>query len=126
MPRGSAAVALRLSMIVGQSPGSDSRLYEEKIAGYRNFINKLWNASRFVLLQCEQAGIDPKTITKLPAADQLSLADRALIHALEVLVEDVTRGLEKYELSDVGEKIYAFVWDYFCDWYLELSKGNAN
>ncbi|TSC58368.1 MAG: valyl-tRNA synthetase ValS [Candidatus Peregrinibacteria bacterium Greene0416_19] len=120
------ADALRLSMIVGQSPGADSRLYEEKIAGYRNFVNKLWNASRFVLLQCEQAGIDPRSITQLPKGAQLSLADRALLHALECLIEDVSDGLTHYRLSEVGERLYSFVWDYFCDWYLELSKGSAN
>ncbi len=120
------ADALRLSMIVGQSPGADSRLYEEKIAGYRNFINKLWNASRFVLLQCEQAGIDPMTIETLPEASSLSLADQAVLHASEVLIEEVTAGLEKYSLSEVGDKLYSFVWDYFCDWYLELSKGTSN
>lgn len=121
------ADALRLSMIVGQSPGADSRLYEEKIAGYRNFINKLWNASRFVLMQCEQAGVDPSTIKELPEASQLSLADRALLHALDHdLVRDVTAGLEEYRLSETGERLYSFVWDFFCDWYLELSKGSAN
>lgn len=120
------ADALRLSMIVGQSPGNDSRLYEEKIAGYRNFINKLWNASRFVLMQCEQAKVDPRTITKLPEVSELSLADRAILHASEVLIEDVTKGLEEYRLSEAGERLYSFTWDYFCDWYLELSKGTAN
>ncbi|MFH1444795.1 MAG: valine--tRNA ligase [Candidatus Peregrinibacteria bacterium] len=120
------ADALRLAMIVGQSPGNDFRLYEEKIGGYRNFINKLWNASRFVLMQCEKAGIDPSSITKLPDLASLSLADRAVLHASEVLIEDATKGLEEYRLSDVGERLYAFVWDFFCDWYLELSKGNAN
>ncbi len=119
--------ALRLSMIVGQSPGADSRLYEEKIAGYRNFVNKLWNASRFILLECEKAGVDPHSITQLPELGSLSLADRALLHALDVeLVRDVSRGLTDYRLSEVGERLYSFVWDYFCDWYLELSKGEAN
>ncbi len=67
-------------MIVGQSPGADSRLYEEKIAGYRNFINKLWNASRFVLMQCEAAGIDPREIEDGELRiENLSLADKALI-----------------------------------------------
>lgn len=121
------ADALRLSMIVGQSPGADSRLYEEKIAGYRNFVNKLWNASRFILLQCEEQKIDPKTITSLPKRSELSLADRALLHALDVvLTEDVTKALAEYRLSEVGERLYSFLWDYFCDWYLELSKGEAN
>ncbi len=120
------ADALRLSMIVGQSAGADSRLYEEKIAGYRNFINKLWNASRFVLLQCEEAGIDPAMIDKLPENASLSLADRAVLHASEILIADVTKGLSAYSLSEAGDKLYSFVWDYFCDWYLELSKGTAN
>ena len=120
------ADALRLSMIVGQSPGNDSRLYEEKIAGYRNFVNKLWNASRFVLMKCEEMKTDPSTITSLPKAADLSLADRALLHGLEILIEDVTKGLTEYRLSESGERLYAFVWEYFCDWYLELSKGTAN
>ena len=121
------ADALRLSMIVGQSPGADSRLFEEKIAGYRNFVNKLWNASRFVLMKCEEAKADPGKIEdgKLIMGN-LSLADRALLHALELLLADVTEGLEHYRLSEAGERIYSFVWDYFCDWYLELSKGTAN
>ncbi len=121
------ADALRLSMIVGQSPGTNSRLYEEKIAGYRNFINKLWNASRFVLMQCEQAKIDPVTVERGTwNVKSLSLADRALLHSLNVLVKEVSDGITQYRLSEVGEKLYSFVWDYFCDWYLELSKGEAN
>ncbi len=119
------ADALRLSMIVGQSAGNDARLYEEKIAGYRNFINKLWNASRFVLMQCEQKGIDPKD-ANFTSNVSLSLADRALVSHLQVLIDDVTEGLHKYNLSEVGERLYAFIWDFFCDWYLELSKGEAN
>lgn len=121
------ADALRLSMIVGQSPGNDMKLYEEKIAGYRNFVNKLWNASRFVLLQCEQAGVNPH---ELSAASfelrALSLADRALLSSLQQLIDDVTEAIREYRLSETGERLYAFTWNYFCDWYLELSKGNAN
>ncbi len=121
------ADALRLSMIVGQSPGADSRLYEEKIAGFRNFINKLWNASRFVLMQCEEAKINP---AKLSAdsfqLSELSLADKALLHALDEVTADVEKGLQEYRLSETGDRMYSFVWDYFCDWYLELSKGSAN
>ena len=119
--------ALRMSMIVGQSPGNDQKLYEEKIAGYRNFINKLWNASRFVLMQCETAGVTPAEVESGKwNVDDLSLADRALLSALQELIDDVTQGLDTYRLSDTGEKLYSFVWDYFCDWYLELSKGDAN
>jgi valyl-tRNA synthetase len=122
------ADALRLSMIVGQSPGNDSKLYEEKIAGYRNFINKLWNASRFVLMQCPsqqrfENRCDPDSAI---FESRLRLADRAVLHALQELVKDVTDGLTHYRLSEVGERLYSFVWDYFCDWYLELSKGEVN
>ncbi|HVW66327.1 MAG TPA: valine--tRNA ligase [Candidatus Peribacteraceae bacterium] len=121
------ADALRLSMIVGQSPGADSRLYEEKIAGYRNFINKLWNASRFVLMQCESAGIDPAEIENGKwKMENLSIADRALQSKMQTLVAEVSDGLTNYRLSETGEKLYSFVWDFYCDWYLELSKGNAN
>lgn len=120
------ADALRLSMIVGQSPGKDSRLYDEKIAGYRNFINKLWNASRFVLMQCSDAGVTPGAVQFDASNVELSLADRALLSALQELVDDTTKGLADYRLSEVGEKLYSFVWDYFCDWYLELSKGESN
>ncbi|ALM10117.1 MAG: valyl-tRNA synthetase [Candidatus Peribacter riflensis] len=120
------ADALRLSMIVGQSPGNDFRLYEEKIAGYRNFINKLWNASRFVLMQCEKAGVDPKGVGKGLVLGNLSVADCALLSSLQGLIEDVTQGLKEYRLSEAGERLYSFVWDYFCDWYLELSKGESN
>ena len=121
------ADALRMSMIVGQSPGNDQKLYEEKIAGYRNFINKLWNASRFVLMQCEAAGLQPSEVESGKwKVDNLSLADRAILSSLQDLIDDVTTGLQDYRLSDTGERLYSFTWDYFCDWYLELSKGEAN
>ncbi len=119
------ADALRLSMIVGQSPGNDSRLFEEKIGGYRNFVNKLWNASRFVLMKCEEAGLRPAEVASSKLQVE-SLADRALLSELQSLVDDVTKGLSEYRLSEVGERLYSFTWDFFCDWYLELSKGSAN
>lgn len=121
--------ALRMSMIVGQSPGNDQKLYEEKIAGYRNFINKLWNASRFVLITCEEAGVDPQVVggRELEVGSKdLSLADKALLSSLQDLITDVTDGMANYRLSETGERLYSFTWDYFCDWYLELSKGEAN
>jgi len=119
------ADALRMSMIVGQSPGNDFRLYEEKIGGYRNFINKLWNASRFVLMQCEQAKVDPHAHFHIEYPT-LSLPDKAVLSELQDLIADVTEGLEAYRLSQTGERLYSFVWDYFCDWYLEISKDASN
>ncbi|MBI5156046.1 valine--tRNA ligase [Candidatus Peregrinibacteria bacterium] len=117
------ADALRLSLTLGQGAGADSRLYDEKIAGYRNFVNKLWNASRFVLMQCETIGVNPHTVTTYEVK---SLADKALHTALQRVIRDVTKCLEEYRLSEAGERLYGFVWDYFCDWYLELSKGEPN
>ena len=123
------ADSLRLSLIVGQSPGNDTRMYEDRIVGYRNFVNKIWNASRFVLITCEAAGKSPaewKVESGKWKVEELSLADLALLSQLQGLIEDVTKGLEEYRLSEVGERLYSFVWDFFCDWYLELSKGEAN
>ncbi len=117
------ADALRMAMIVGQSPGADAKLYDEKIAGYRNFVNKLWNACRFILLECEKAGIDPRAVDDVEAK---SLADKALTQELGALIGDVTKGIEEYRLSETGERLYAFTWDFLCDWYLELSKGEPN
>jgi valyl-tRNA synthetase len=117
------ADALRLSMVVGQSPGADSRLYEEKIAGQRNFINKLWNASRFVLLTCEKEGLDPHAPWH---GTPRSLADQWLAHGLSELVRSTTASLEAYRLSEAADTLYAFTWNEFCDWYLELSKGEPN
>jgi len=119
------ADALRMSMIVGQSPGNDFRLYEEKIGGYRNFINKLWNASRFVLMQCEKAEVDPHAHFNI-SYPTLSLPDKAVLSELQDLITDATEGLETYRLSQTGERLYSFVWDYFCDWYLEISKNESS
>lgn len=136
------ADSLRLSLIVGQSPGNDTRMYEDRIVGYRNFVNKLWNASRFVLMKCEDEGVDVHGVSgsgirnpesgpssssgRNPESGGMSLADRALQSSLEKLIQDVTEGLNDYRLSEVGERLYSFIWDYFCDWYLELSKGETN
>ncbi len=117
------ADALRLSMVVGQGAGADSKLYEEKIAGYRNFVNKLWNASRFVLMECEKAGFNPHERVDPKAK---SLADKWLTEATSKVITDVTESLEHYRLSEAGDRLYAFTWNEFCDWYLELSKGESN
>jgi len=119
------ADALRLSMIVGQSPGNDSRLYEEKIEGYRNFVNKLWNASRFVLMQCEQAGVDPKNIIDIDL-NKASETDKAILSILQHQIDHSIELFNLYFLSQLGEELYGLVWNTFCDWYLELSKSNSN
>lgn len=113
--------AVRLSLVVGSSPGNDIRLYEEKIASYRNFVNKLWNGSRFVLMNLEEKDFNAKIDLK-----NLSRADKWILHRLNQLIEKSSKGLDKYNLSEVGTGIYDFFWGEFCDWYLEMSKVNPN
>jgi len=112
------ADALRMSMVIGNTPGNDMRLYEEKIQGYRNFTNKLWNASRFVLGILEEKGI--KSESKI---DKLSDADQWILGKLNNVIQTVDKGLEEFRINEVGQTLYDFLWNDFCDWYLELSKG---
>lgn len=114
------ADALRMSMVIGNSPGNDMRLYEEKIKGYRNFTNKLWNASRFVLSTLEEKGIkeEPKIDYK-----KLSDADQWILKKLNNTIEMADGALMHYKIDVAGIYLYSFLWDDFCDWYLELSKG---
>ena len=114
------ADALRMSMVIGNSPGNDMRLYEEKIKGYRNFTNKLWNASRFVLGTFEEKGI-----TQAPAFDlgTLSDADQWILGKLNRVIAEADEALNNYKISEAGQMLYDFLWNDFCDWYLELSKG---
>lgn len=116
------ADALRLSLVIGSTPGNDMRLYEEKIAGYRNFINKIWNASRFVLMNVGEENLS----NELAADDINSFADKWIMTLLQNLISEVTEDLEKHRYSDAGNKIYEFLWSNLCDWYLEISKGSVN
>lgn len=112
--------ALRLSMVIGSTPGNDLRLYEEKIAGYRNFVNKIWNASRFSLMNVEEEDLKTKFD---PKKHIISKADKWIITKLQYLIKDTTGNMDKYHFSDAGTKIYNFTWGELCDWYVELSKG---
>ncbi len=113
----SGADALRVSLLIGISPGNDSRFYTEKLEGGRNFVNKLWNISRFVLSQVEvvghvaEADLNPQT-----------LADRWVLSEFHVLQQEVTDHLDAYEFSQAGEKLRNFTWSVFADWYLEIAK----
>ena len=110
--------ALRMNMVTGNSPGNDMRFYVERCEAMRNFANKLWNASRYVLMNL---GEDAKN--ELPAADKLEIADKWVLSKLNTLIAEVTENLEKYELGVAVQKIYDFVWDTYCDWYIELTKA---
>ena len=110
------ADTLRFSLINGVAPGSDMRFSDEKIEGARNFMNKIWNASRFVLLNAED-----KEITDISKC-KLTAADKWIITKLNKTVKDVTVNMEKYEMGIALSNLYDFVWNDFCDWYIELTK----
>jgi len=111
--------ALRLSMIMGATPGNDMRLYEEKIAGYRNFINKIWNSSRFALMNLTEEDLKKEFST----ADIKTTADKWILSELNRLIKQTNTNIEKFRFSEAGTEIYEFFWSKFCDWYLEFSKG---
>ena len=111
------ADSLRLSLITGVAPGNDTRFTEGKVEASRNFINKIWNASRFVLMNAK--GVDvPKDLTGI----KLTPADRWIISRLMATIREVTVSLEKYDLGIAADKLTSLAWDDFCDWYIELSK----
>ena len=110
--------ALRMNMVTGNSPGNDMRFYVERCEAMRNFANKLWNASRYVMMNIAEG----KAYT-LPAADKLEIADKWVLSKLNTLIGEVTENMEKYELGVAIQKIYDFVWDIYCDWYIELTKA---
>lgn len=110
------ADALRFTLATGNSPGNDMRFYTERVEASRNFANKIWNASRFVLMNLNiEDG-------NLPAPDKLKTEDKWILHRYNELVREVTENLDKYELGIAVQKLYDFIWDEFCDWYIELVK----
>ena len=113
------ADALRFTLITGNAPGNDMRFYWERVKASRNFANKIWNASRFIMMNIDKA--DPAAIDAV-TGDQLTLADRWILSKCNTLVKDVTENMEKYELGIAADKIYSFLWEEFCDWYIEMVK----
>ena len=111
------ADALRFMLATGNSPGNDMRFIEEKVASSRNFANKLWNAARFILMNIQGQNVD------LTLPDTLMLEDKWILSKLNTLAKDVTENLEKFELGLAVQKLYDFIWDNFCDWYIELCKS---
>lgn len=110
------ADALRFSLAMGNSPGNDMRFYWEKVEAYRNFANKIWNASRFVMMNLEGGSILPIKECNLDAADKWILS------RFNGAVREVTENMEKYELGMAAQRLYDFMWSEFCDWYIELTK----
>jgi valyl-tRNA synthetase len=116
------ADATRLSLVIGSTPGNDSKLSEEKIAGYRNFTNKLWNISRFVL---GAIGSQGRRVAGSQRPQGVTLADRWILSRLEMTVVSVTKKLGAHEFSAAGEELRDFTWNDFADWYLEIAKIQA-
>ena len=115
------ADALRLTLVLGSTPGNDMRFSDEKIKASRNFANKLWNATRFVMMNLPEdfeAG--------LPAAEHLDLSDKWILSTLNNLARTVTDNLDKFELGLAAQKVQDFIWEVYCDWYIEIAKVRLN
>ena len=110
------ADALRLTLITGNAPGNDMRFYWERVEASRNFANKVWNASRFIMMNIEKAPAGEAKLTDLTAADKWILSK------VNDLAKEVTENMDKYELGIALQKVYDFVWEEFCDWYIEMVK----
>ena len=115
------ADALRFTVITGNAPGNDMRFYWERVEASRNFANKIWNASRFIMMNMDNAGVSDEEIAKV-TLDDLTMADKWIVAKANQLVRDVTDNMEKYELGVAADKIHNFLWDEFCDWYIEMVK----
>jgi valyl-tRNA synthetase len=110
------ADALRLSLVTGNAPGNDMRFYWERVESSRNFANKIWNASRFIMMNLDKA--DSTEV----ALDALAPADKWILSKVNTLAKDVTENMENYDLGVAVQKIYDFIWEEFCDWYIEMAK----
>ncbi len=111
------ADALRLTLITGNAPGNDMRFYTERVEASRNFANKVWNASRFIMMNMEE---DEEASPEMPQG--LEPADQWILSRFNDVVKEVTDNMEKYELGIAVQKVYDFLWDEFCDWYIEMVK----
>ncbi|HZJ78664.1 MAG TPA: valine--tRNA ligase [Clostridia bacterium] len=110
------ADALRFTLATGNSPGNDMRFSDDKVESSRNFANKLWNAARFILMNLSENEPNPHI------HENISLEDKWILSRVNSLVKEVTENLEKFELGIAVQKLYEFIWDVFCDWYIELAK----
>ena len=111
------ADALRLTLMTGNAPGNDMRFYWEKVEASRNFANKIWNASRFIMMNLEG-----KTVTEPENLNDLCAEDKWILSHLNTVIREATENMEKYELGIAVQKVYDFLWDELCDWYIEMAK----
>ena len=111
------ADALRLTLMTGNAPGNDMRFYWERVESSRNFANKIWNASRFIMMNLEG-----KTVTAPEDLNALCNEDKWILSRLNTVIRDVTENMDKYELGIAVQKVYDFLWDELCDWYIEMAK----
>ena len=109
------ADALRFNLITGNSPGNDMRFYTERCEAMRNFANKIWNASRFLMMNL--------TIEECRLPEHLEMEDKWILSKLNSVIPEVTENMEKFELGVAAQKVYDFIWDSYCDWYIELTKA---
>ncbi len=116
------ADALRFALATGNAPGNDMRFSDEKIESARNFANKLWNASRFVLMNLTE---DDETLLKMPEESELAVEDKWIISAFNKLAKTVNENIENYEVGVALGEIYSFTWNTFCDWYIEMAKSRT-
>ena len=114
------ADALRFSLATGNSPGNDMRYIPERVEASRNFANKIWNAARFIMMNLDSDKVLPVVV------NALALEDKWIISKYNTLVRDVTENLDKFELGLAVQKLYDFIWDVFCDWYIEICKSRLN
>lgn len=110
------ADALRFTLVTGNAPGNDMRFYWERVEASRNFANKVWNASRFIMMNIEKADVKQVDLEKL------TMADRWILSKVNTLAKDMTENLDKFELGIAASKVYDFIWEEFCDWYIEMVK----
>ena len=109
------ADALRFNLVTGNSPGNDMRFYTERCEAMRNFANKIWNASRFLMMNL--------TIEDNALPEQLELEDKWILSKLNTVIREVTENMDHYELGVAAQKLYDFIWDTYCDWYIEMTKA---
>ena len=114
------ADALRFSLATGNSPGNDMRYIPERVEASRNFANKIWNAARFIMMNLDSDKVLPVDV------NALALEDKWIISKYNTLVRDVTENLDRFELGMAVQKLYDFIWDVFCDWYIEICKSRLN